>query len=233
MAYQQVVVGAGNLDNVVVTLRPPLELAGTVAIEDDVDANLNQVRINLVPESDVPQSRNQGRVEDDGSFAFTGLAPDRYALNFSSLPAGMYPKRARYGDSNVLSGLMDLSIGVAAPLQITLSPKAASVTGTVTDSDDEPAAGVVVTLVPDGQGFHPDYLYQTVRTDLDGAFQMQGITPGAYHIYAWEDLESGAERDPRFVSQFDDFGAKISVDESESSTVRMGMIPMSLVTAAQ
>jgi len=233
VAYQPIIVGEGDLDNVVVALRPPLELLGIVEVEDGEATGLNRVRINLVPESDVPQARNQARVQDDGSFQISQLAPDRYSLTFASLPAGMYPKSARYGDTDVLNGLMDLSMNVAAPLEIALSARGASVTGTVTDSEDEPAAGVVVTLVPDGDQAHPDFMYQTVRTEMEGTFQIQGIAPGDYHIYAWEDLESGAERDPRFVNQFTDFGADLSVDEGESETVRMGMIPMSVVTAAR
>jgi len=233
VAYESIIVGEGDLDGVIVTLRPPLELTGVVTVEDGEATGLNRVRISLVPQSDVPQARNQARVEDDGTFTVSQLAPDRYTLTFAGLPTGMYPVSARYGDTNVLNGLMDISMGVAAPLRIVLSPNGASVNGTVTDSDDEPAAGVVVTLVPKGDGTHPDHLYQTVRTNMDGTFQIQGIAPGDYRIYAWEDLESGAERDPSFVGQFTDFGAEISVDEGEAETVQMGMIPISVVTAAR
>lgn len=231
VAYQSIVVGEGDVNNVLVVLRPPLSLSGIITIDGDDSTTLPRLQISLT--SDMGTGMYVARAEQDGAFEVSQLPPDRYHVSLRGLSANMYPKSLRYGDTEMLGKPLDLSGGVAGPVRIALSPNGAAVSGVVTDADDEPAGGVLVTVVPKGDGFQPDHLYKSVRTGLDGTFQVEGLAPGDYRIYAWEDLESGAERDPEFVRPFRDFGAGVSVKEGGSETVRMGLIPFEVVRPAQ
>ena len=52
--------------------------------------------------------------------------------------------------------------------------------------------GATVVLVPDqGRKFRID-TFKTAVTDADGKFQMQGIPPGSYRLFAWDDVSPNA-----------------------------------------
>jgi len=33
-------------------------------------------------------------------------------------------------------------------------------------------------------------LYRVTQADRDGAFRMEGLTPGSYKVFAWNDVET-------------------------------------------
>ena len=43
-------------------------------------------------------------------------------------------------------------------------------------------------------------------TDASGAFQIQGVPPGDYQVYAFEQIEKGDWQDPRVMGQFEGRG---------------------------
>lgn len=223
VARQSLVVTEGGVDGVTLVLQPPQTIEGTVRVEEDEEMSLRGLRIDFLAEG---ASRLVGsRIGDENSFQFTGLLPVRYTLNVRRLPDGLYLKSAAIGRTDVLKNGVDLSGGVHGKIEITLSSKGAEVSGIVTGSDDAPAGGVLVTLVPEGDGPLPGYLFRTVHSQLDGSFRITGAAPGDYRIYAWEKIEPGYYMDPDFVGPFEDFGAEVSLEGGDVETVQLGMIP--------
>ncbi|MCP5115302.1 MAG: hypothetical protein GY953_31120 [bacterium] len=196
-------------------------------MEDDEQMELRGMRIGFTAAGTIGEHGTQ--LTDENSFRIGGLLPERYFLNVRRLPEGAYLKSATLERADILENGIDLSTGVPGKIEITLSTKGAEVVGKVTDSDDAPAGGVLVTLVPEAESVQPGYLFRTARSQLDGSFRITGAAPGDYRIYAWERIESGYYMDPDFVGPFEDFGAELSLDEGDVETVQLGMIPEAAV----
>ena len=67
-------------------------------------------------------------------------------------------------------------------------------------------------------------LYQLVETDENGRFQIQGIRPGKYRLYAWEEFEAGAQFDPDVTAPFQARSVTIEVKEGERKDVAVTRI---------
>jgi hypothetical protein len=62
-----------------------------------------------------------------------------------------------------------------------------------------------------------------VVADQAGAFQIRGLPPGDYRLYAWQQVEEGAWMDPDFLAPLTGKAEKVSLSEGgrESRQVKM------------
>ena len=67
-------------------------------------------------------------------------------------------------------------------------------------------------------------LGQLAGTDENGRFQFQGLRPGKYRIYAWEEFEDGAQFDPGVTGPFQARSVAIEVKEGERKEVAVTRI---------
>ncbi|MCP5115832.1 MAG: carboxypeptidase regulatory-like domain-containing protein, partial [bacterium] len=156
VARQPLVVGEGGVDGVTLVLRPPQLIEGTVEVEDDEQMELRGMRVGFTAAGTIGEHGTQ--LTDENSFRIGGLLPERYFLNVRRLPEGAYLKSATLERADILENGIDLSTGVPGAAGSTLSAKGAGVVGKGTDSEDAPAGGVLVTLVPEGESVQPGYL---------------------------------------------------------------------------
>src|SRR4029453_9219013 len=91
----------------------------------------------------------QGRVDQNGAFEMKSVSPDRYNLTAFGLPAGAYVKSVRTDDVGVLKSGLDLTSGASITIDIVVSLRAATVSGTVQNpKTTNPAPGATVVLIP-------------------------------------------------------------------------------------
>ena len=151
----------------------------------------------------VPSGRN-GQTNDLGQFRIYGLPPGEYYVsaslrNMSSMmidmlgggpggPTGSnqnsgyastyYPGTPNPGEAQRVSVAVGQELG---SVDIQLQPvRLAKITGTAVGSDGKPMAGAMVMLMPtmkDAMQFMPG---GTSRTNSDGQFTLNGVTPGEY-----------------------------------------------------
>jgi hypothetical protein len=57
---------------------------------------------------------------------------------------------------------------------------------------------------------------------------MRGIAPGEYKVFAWDEIESGAWRDPAFLKKYQSKGKAVSIKQNGQESV-----PLVLLTSAQ
>ncbi|MGE3352593.1 MAG: sigma-70 family RNA polymerase sigma factor [Planctomycetota bacterium] len=102
----------------------------------------------------------------DGRFTATGLA------------AGPNPVVARAADHGVFRGSVDVPPGGTAELAIEL-PAGATVRGRVVDERGHPVAGATVS-----EGRYGELDSAWVRTDADGRFALDSLSPGSHQLQA-------------------------------------------------
>ncbi len=228
VSRQAVEVGEADVEGLVVTLQPPIELSGSVRVEGDpaVPLDLQRTSITLRPMED-PSNGVGGRLEEDGSFKLAAVLPDRYRVGVQGLAEGFYVKSARFADQDVLSTGLDLTSGAAAsPLEIVLDQSSGSIEGVVLNEKGEPAGGVAVTLIPEESKRQCSDLHRSATVDQAGNFSLRGVAPGDYTLYAWEDVEQGAWLDPEFLKKYSSQAKPVTVRESGREALQLKQIPV-------
>lgn len=53
----------------------------------------------------------------------------------------------------------------------------------------------------------------------------KAIAPGAYKLFAWEDVETGAYKDPEFLKAFEALGERTTIQENSHESAELKLIP--------
>ena len=181
---------------------------------------------------DIPATIQAGAMtKPDGSFATSALAPGKYIADITGLPAGSYLKSLRMSGVDVLNDDLYWSADPGRTLEAVISPKAATLDGIVRDEDGNPVTGTV-TLVPVPARPGHGRLYPSATADQQGKFSFSSVAPGAYKVYAWEDIDATAHWDPNYVRPFESRGEAAEVSEGGHASVSLKLIPAAVMRAA-
>lgn len=231
-ARQAVDVTSGNLDNVRLRLQPPVDVTGRIAPEKpDSTLQLNKLRLNFAPTQPGLGGRGgNGRMDIDEAGAFqTQLAADIYNVELSGAPQGYYLKAVKVAGREVPDAQLDLSYAIG-PLDVVLGADAGSVTGRV-ENGNEPAANARVTAVPASGSSRRD-LYKAANSADDGTFTIDGLPPGQYKLYAWEEVEGNSWMDAEFRRPFENSAGAAEVKGTLTPSVTLRLIGRDQLAAA-
>ena len=221
-------VGNSDVQNVTLVLSPPLSLPGRLVIEGAQSSPNNQdaqrMRVTLRPNGG---GQTTSPVQADGTFTLQVMGQDQYRLAVTGMPRNAYVKAARLGPTDVLNEGLRLDRPPNGQLDILVSPNAGTVDGTVSNDKQEPSINVSVVLVPDAAHRLRSDLYRTISTDALGHFHLEGVAPGDYKAFSWEDVESGAWQDPDFIRLYEERGKPIRVGENGQANIELRLIPAS------
>jgi hypothetical protein len=59
-------------------------------------------------------------------------------------------------------------------------------------------------------------MYRVTSTDTQGRFQVAGLPPGDYKIFAWENIESNGWMDGTFIDAYENRGQPFHLDEGKT-----------------
>src|SRR5262245_50918408 len=139
-----------------------------------------------------------------------------------------YVKSIRLGDVDVLNGGLRFSTPPTEPLEIVVAANPGTLQGRVLNDRGEPMPSAVVTLfseLPAVRIFRTD-MYKVTSTDTAGRFQVQGLPPGNYKVFAWENVENGAWMDPELLARYENWGQPVRIEEGKSLSVDLPIISL-------
>ena len=219
-----------DVDNVTLPLHGGVIVRGAIRL-DGTPQQLEQsqtnkltfgsVRLHLAPMDGIGFNAPNAAAKDDGSFLLENAGAERYRIAVYNLPQGVWLKSIRAGDQEVLETGIDLSAGAPAPVEVILGIGVGQVSGMVKDAKQQPASGAMVTLLPDPMKEDRNDLYKMVSTDQSGRFTIQGVAPGEYKAFAWEDIDPGRYTDPEFLKTHEGAAAKVSVKANGQAQVNL------------
>jgi hypothetical protein len=64
-----------------------------------------------------------------------------------------------------------------------------------------------------------------IPTESDGRFRMGGLIPGAYKVYAWEDIQEGEQYDPDLLKKYESSAKSVRLAERAQEVVDLLVIP--------
>ena len=194
----------------------PAEVSGVVRVEGTPPRSLENMRVNLQPETPAFLGQSSAEVKPDGSFLIPDVMPDVYEITVGSHP-GAYVKSIRFGDAEVQDGRIDLTQG-SGPVTVLLATDVGEVEGSVKKTKGDPAVRVRITLIAYGKHLGRSDLSRFAFTDEQGKFHLRNVAPGEYKIFAWEDVPIGAPQDPEFRKPFDKQAVAVKMEPNGHQT---------------
>jgi len=141
------------------------------------------------------------------------------------MPRNGYVKSARYGAVDLMNDGLRLDRQPTGPLEIFVATDTGTADGVVQNDKQEPSVNVTVVFVPEGTRRNRLDLYRTASTDAMGHVHVEGVPPGDYRVFAWEDVENGAWQDPDFIRRFEDQSKSVRINENSTTRVELRVIP--------
>jgi hypothetical protein len=78
-------------------------------------------------------------------------------------------------------------------------------------------------MAPKGDRRNRPDQYRVSSTDEDGAFDLRGIPPGDYQLFAFEDIEDRAWLNTEFITAFT--GTEVTIVPNTRGTIQLPLIP--------
>jgi hypothetical protein len=189
-------------------LKPVARVSGSVLIEDETGHRLPAPR--TIP------CRIRSRYGSENCVG-SQVVPGLHQFDLQGLPPDMYLQSAKIGDRDVLAG--ELNITSDTTLDIVLATPGAILDGIVRTADGNVLADSAVVLVPESPYDKVLARYRSVITDSNGKYEIHGVAPGSYKLYAWPELEGFAYRNAEFMKEFEGRGKIIRIEKKDHVSV--------------
>ena len=224
MTSQKVDVGENDLDGLLLTIGAGGVVQGRVVWDGKPSLEREDITVR-VEAVDGGFSWNQGaRVDEKREFTLKNLGEGDLRLIVGGASKDCYVKQITFGQTLAKDDVISVSKGSNPALEITLSSRGARVQGAVTDKDGLPAAGVWVVAVPEENRRSLARLFTPQTTDQYGKYDLHGLAPGSYRMFAWAGIEEGEWEDPEFLRPQETKGELLALEDEDAKTVNLKVI---------
>jgi hypothetical protein len=193
-----------------ITAQPMHRLNIRILTEDSSGRRRESVNVGCRLRSDVQLWPDQcsGKAGDlyilapSGSFdlQLTGTTEDTYVVEMRASDGTLVPDRVH--------------VDRDATLQVVLSESGGIIDGTVLNAEGQPTSDAVVALVPDEPLREASHLYRTSVSSVNGgSFELRGIAPGNYRLFAWMNIRGAAYKNAAFMKPFENQGQPIKIEQ--------------------
>jgi hypothetical protein len=219
-----------SFDDLTLTVGPGIEMTGRVSVEGPATLDLSQIHFWLRDREQYFHYAGHAVLRADGTLTIENIPEGHYYIDAGGPSTGAAPdtflKSARASGEDVLEkGLKVGAGGDRGPLEIVLNTGGTRIDGSVTDENGLPSAGAVVALVPDVDRRTQFRLYMDATADQHGQFVLRGITPGAYKLFSWKEVEDHGWEEPEFLASFESQGTRVIAEENGHIAIRLKSIP--------
>jgi hypothetical protein len=226
-------VNVSNADaqGVRVALNPAVNLQGIVVVNGTGAKSfpLESIQIGLrglsIPSiRGAPLNNSAFPVDAAGKFTAVGLSGERAFVRVSGLPDTAFVSDIRQGELSVFDSGLEIT-GSAEPLRVIVDAAGSTLEGIVRNPQGQPESRVTVVLVPAVERRQNASLYKTRLTNDAGQFEIHGIAPGTYTVFAWKSVPPTAWQNAEFLSSNLDRGHVINIAPASRATLELEAIP--------
>jgi hypothetical protein len=130
----------------------------------------------------------------------------------------------RFGKDDVLGDGLRIESPSAKRMEVVVGTNGGVVAGRILRDKRIPVVNARAVLVPNAARRRGD-LYKSAFTDDTGQFEIRGVAPGDYKLFAWELVEFGAWQDPQFIKLYENRGTSVRVNAGGRHSVDTVLIP--------
>jgi hypothetical protein len=233
-AVQPVELVSGIEQMVTLSLQPAVDITGLVLVEGPGAEKYRHFRVSLASGDGIPDDRRTTRAVTRADLHFTlpNVPPGTWDIDVDPIPEGGFLKAMYLGDQDVLAE--DMTIGPKSPttLKIIIGTQGAKIEGDLDGDPLKDGARATILLAPAGKFSRVLSFFHTKVTDAKGHFTLDGLRPGQYNVFAFEDVAPDAYQDPEFLKPFAKWAQSLELHEGQTSTAKPRMIPVSLMSEA-
>jgi hypothetical protein len=216
---QPVTVGAEDLSDLIVTLRPALRVEGRIEYRGSSPPPAGGGITFETPFAEAGQLAAQFTKGATPTFS-TVAAGGRYiARPFE--PSGWFVQSVTLDGKDITDRVFDLQAD-ATSLVVTYSDRPSKVSGTVTDEQGSTSATAVVLVFPvdpqrwSGYGVSPRTLKSALAT-RGGVYTINHVPPGEYYAIAVGDADIDGWRDPATLEALSNQATRLTVAAGDSA----------------
>ena len=217
-----------DIESLIAVIGPNVDVTGRFVVEGtDTRSAWNGIRLQLRAKDEAIPLMGRSRpatVAGDGTFVIYGVPEGVYQI-YVGLDArsasDFYVSGMRQGALDIRNeGAIDVRASML-PLEIALSSGAGSVRGVVEAAVGNANPGAEVVLVPDALRRSNFMFYDRTTADSKGQFSFEGIAPGEYKVFAFDQLPDTAEWNAAFIARYDTLGIPVKVNSRSTTEVRV------------
>jgi hypothetical protein len=217
-----------DVEDISIQLIAPRPVNGTIRIEGSKALNPSGLSLSLLPVEGGTWSQTTA-LHDDGSFTFALVGSERYHVRIQgNSPNLFYIKEIRYGDIKSSDGIISIS-GAEANLVVDLSTNGArlfaKVKGVTEGNLPLPGGRVSASAAPQVV-LVPETLGETCLgiVDQNGGFYFDNLAPGAYKLFAFEQVPDGLWEDPDFLKEIKNKAVDIRLSEEDAQSKEVQLL---------
>jgi hypothetical protein len=221
---------AANLDNVALVLTPAPLIPVTVRMESRDASSLNRsnwnqqrppVSIRLIPHAVLAAETSSNFVQQGSGqqiMALQDVEPGKYTAEVTCW-GPWYVQSAQYGQTNLLFDDLTIAPGQTYAIEIVLRDDGATLTGNFQyhGGDNTPITFLVVQQPPAKRGIK-------VFTSQQAGFQMNGLAPGDYLVYAFDHAETLEYTDAEALQPYASQATQVTLSANHETTVVLNLI---------
>ena len=238
--------GYQHVQGLSIVIRPGVSLSGYATVDGNRAAAAGAVRVVVEPADSSRlvtgyQRGGQGQLlaGQDGSISFPFLNEGLLRIRASLAPVAAaqrgagsnllnaYVEDIREGGVSIYDDGLRVGTEPPRPIEVFVKTDGGTINGIVTDAQQNPKPGTIVTLVPPERRRQNPDLYKIVTSAAQGRFTIIGVAPGSYKLFAWESVAQGAYQNSAFLARYENRGYPVVVAPASTTNVQITAIPAS------
>jgi hypothetical protein len=217
-------VRGGNIEGVQIVIHQGMDVRGRIT----VDGTPRQARVllNMIPDDSIDRVGDSQTssvytqvmqyrpvIAQDGSFTIPVVPEGHYRFGVQIQESGnAYVADIRQGPTSIYDNGLQLGSQPINPLEVDIRTNAGTLETVVLGSDQKPAAGKTVVLVPSAQRRQNPSLYKVGNSDAQGKVVLTNLMPGQYKLFAWDNVPVGAWMNAEFIGKVEERGTSVSIN---------------------
>jgi hypothetical protein len=231
MGETSITVGSADQTGVTVMINPAAKVEGDLVWPVTPNQRFRPM-VQFIPKepSRMPVATPKFMpVTPEGHFS-AELLPGAYELQV--MAGGFYVDSIQSGSTDVLSDGLTVTESGISDLRVTLATGGGKIEGTFANlpspkapdpNDDDPQVVMVALLAVRKHG---SALIPTLNWVPPGHFEVAGLAPGEYTLYAWQGGREIEYRNPAVLQTMSSGAVSAHVRQGETEQVNMTVIPM-------
>ena len=231
-ATQTITVGASDLNDLAVSLRPGFRIAGRSEFVGTHAQPAGDVVRRMYATFDPADARplvgstiSRGQFDERGRLSSYQLPPGRYYVRIDNQPPGWTLKSATLNGRDVSNVPLALDADVTA-LVIAFTDRPSTLSGHVQNATGAPDPSATVLVFPADSGAWMDSgafprRLRAVRVDRNGQYQTAGLPAGDYLLVAIPDESSANWQDPKVLQALARLATSITLGDGETRSASL------------
>lgn len=221
-----------DVDGLTLILGPGVDIPGHLLWDGKPSLEGERVTINLTPvQIGSWAGGGLAHVEETNQFTLKEVPQGTFRISVDGISKDCYIKQIQLGETALPDHLLRVNRGSVGQLDITINSKGARLQGMVVNDESTPVAGVWVVAVPEESKRSLLYLYKSVTTDQYGHYDLQGLAPGKYSLFAWDGVEHGEWEDSEFLKTNGVKGVTVEMSDGDAKAADLQVIQLKSKTS--